>query len=228
MGHQGRRGGFSILELIIALAIIGVFAGMATVLMSGSFSSSRARAAVRSVADLMMLARTEAIRTGDNHIVFFFLDAQDSSLTGPDGEPAAALLIRDLDSDGRVDSGERVASVLLEDAGDLSWGSALAANLGTPKKAPNDNPAATFPEPDADFLCCTFVTSAGDEARWLVFLPDGTPRGFKIGPFEVGDVTSGNGAVYVTSGERDYAAVLAPLGGVRVHSFDVTSEEWTQ
>ena len=59
-----RRGGFSILEVMIAVAILGVFALIGGIAMQGSFGESRARGAVRNFADLMMFARTEAIRTG--------------------------------------------------------------------------------------------------------------------------------------------------------------------
>ena len=86
----------------------------------------------------------------------------------------------------------------------------------------------TFPETDTDFLCCTFLDPGDDPARWVVFLPDGIPRAFAIDPFEVGDVGTGSGAVYVTSGARDYAIVLAPLGGVRVHAWDRGAEAWTR
>lgn len=227
MDRKRTQHGFTLLEMMLAVALLGIFAAMAAFLMGDSFGDARAKAAVRSIADLLMLGRSEAIRTGDNHIVFFFQDATDSALVGPNGRPAAALLIRDADADGLVDSGERVAAVYLDDTGSLSWGSTFAANLGTPAKAPNDNPDANFPE-SADFLCCTFLDPDDNPARWVVFLPDGLPRGFKTGPFSAGDVTSGNGAVYVTSGTRDYAVVMAPLGGVRVHGFLQASEGWKQ
>jgi prepilin-type N-terminal cleavage/methylation domain-containing protein len=228
MDRKRAQHGFSLIEMMVVVGLLGVFAAVAGILMGDSMAEARAKAAVRSLADLLMLGRTEAIRTGDNHIVFFFQDTTDSALAGPSGGPAAALLIRDSDADGLIDSGERVAAVYLDDTGSLSWGSTFAANLGTPAKAPNDNPDATFPEGDADFLCCTFLDPDDNPARWVVFLPDGLPRAFKTGPFSAGNVTSGNGAVYVTSGSRDYAVVLAPLGGVRVHGFMQDSEGWRQ
>ena len=44
------------------------------------------------------------------------------------------------DDDGKVDAGERIASVNVDATGSLSWGSAYAA-AGS-NQAPNDNPAA--------------------------------------------------------------------------------------
>jgi prepilin-type N-terminal cleavage/methylation domain-containing protein len=221
-----RRDGFSLLEVMIVVAILGIFALIGGIAMRSSMGEARAKGAVRNFADLMMLARTEAIRTGDNHIVFFAQDAEDNALTGAGGQPAAALLIRDQNGDGTVDAGEKIAAVNVAAAGSLGWGSAYAAAGSS--KAPNDNPAATFPEPDADFLCCSFTKPDGTAARWVVFRPDGMPRAFSVGPFSAGNVASGNGAVYVTSGERDYAVVLAPLGGVRVHAWARGAGVWTK
>ena len=220
------RGGFTLIEVMIMVAILGIFALIGGLTMQSSMGEGRAKGTVRNFADLMMFARTEAIRTGDNHIVFFAQDAEDNALTGAGGQPAAALLIRDQDGDGLVDAGEKIASVNVDATDSLGWGSAYAA-AGS-DKAPNDNPAATFPASEADFLCCSFTEPGGEAARWVLFRPDGMPRAFSVGPFSAGNVASGNGAIYVTSGERDYAVVLAPLGGVRVHAWARGAGAWTQ
>jgi prepilin-type N-terminal cleavage/methylation domain-containing protein len=228
MSQRSTADGFTLLEAVIAVVLIGIFAGFSGWLLGDTLAESRAKAAVRSLADLMMLGRTEAIRTGQNHIVFFAQDAQGNPLTGAGGQSAAALLVRDADGDGVVDTGERVASINLDATGSLSWGSAYAANLSTPEQAPNDNAGADFPESDPDFVCCTFTTPGGEPASWVVFFPDGMPRSYELGPFAVGDVASGNGGVYVTTGSRDYAVVLAPLGGVRTHIFQRGADDWTR
>lgn len=220
MRDRRRSRGFTLIEVMTVVAMIGVFAGLAAVAMRSSMGDMRAKGGARSLGDLLMLGRQEAMRTGDNYIVFYDRDAEDNALASKGGDPAAALLIRDLDQDGRVDSGEKVAAVLVDSTNSLSWGSTFAANEATPVKAPNDNAAAAFPEADPDFICCTFLDPDGNPARWVVFLPDGLPRSFKIGPFATGPIASGSGAVYVTSSTRDYAAVLAPLGGLRVHAYN--------
>ena len=227
MRDRRRAGGFTLIETMIVVATLGAFLVITVLTMRNQFGDSEAKGAARDMGDLMSLARQEAMRTGTAHLIFFGADAEDQALSSRSSEPAAALVIRDNDGDGRVDAGEKVAWVLLSDAQRVSWGSNFAANESTPIPAPNDNAAANFPATDSDFICCTFQDDGGNEARWVAFLPDGTPRAFSIGPFSAGPIASGTGAVYVTSGKRDYAAVLAPLGGMRVHVY-ANDGAWTQ
>jgi prepilin-type N-terminal cleavage/methylation domain-containing protein len=225
MSARERRRGFTLIEVMIIVAIIGIFATIGVAVLNRNMGDQRAKAAMRSVADLLMLARTEAIRTGTNHVVFFQLDAAGDPLEDNAGTPVAALLIADADGDGAVDAGEYKASVPFAEGDSLSWGSSFASVTST--AAPNDNAAGTFPATDPDFACCTFVDESGNPASWVVFLPDGMPRPFSTGPFDAGDLGEGGGAVYLTSGRRDYAAVLAPLGGVRVHAWNKGEDAWT-
>jgi len=221
-----RQQAFSILEIVITLAIMSLLAGVSVWALGSTLADTRARNAARSVADLLVLARAEAIRSGAPHLVFFGLDAAGAPLAGAGGQPAASVVIRDDDGDGLVDPGETIAAIPIENAPTLSWGSALAAGSNTP--APDDNPNATFPAGQIDFLCCSFVQPDGTSpARWVAFLPDGTPRAFTALPFTAGDIASGNGSVYVTSGSRDFAVVLASLGGVRLHVWNEGLDSWT-
>lgn len=227
MRDRRQRHGFTLLETMIVVATVGAFLVITVLSMRNQFGENEAKGAARRAGDMMNIARQEAMRTGTAHLVFFGADAEDNALSSRSSEPAAVLVIRDDDGDGRVDAGEKVAWVLMQDTQRISWGSNFAANESTPVSAPNDNTAATFPPADSDFICCTFLDDGGNEARWIAFLPDGIPRAFSIGPFATGAIASGNGAVYVTSGTRDYAAVLSPLGGVRVHAY-ANGAGWTQ
>jgi prepilin-type N-terminal cleavage/methylation domain-containing protein len=102
MRVRDTRGGFSLMEVMVAVALMGVMAAVAATLMRGSLADGRAKGGARNLADLLMLGRAEAIRTGDPHLLFFEADAEDGALTGPSGQAAAALLTRDLNGDGKA------------------------------------------------------------------------------------------------------------------------------
>ena len=75
----------------------------------------------------------------------------------------------------------------------------------------------------------TFQEPDGDPANWVVIQPDGVPRPFTTdGGYAVGAVGSGAGVIYLTNGARDYAVVVSPLGGLRVHSWDRDAGQWRQ
>jgi hypothetical protein len=63
----------------------------------------------------------------------------------------------------------------------------------------------------------------------VLFRPDGIPVGFDPTSTTcgtIGQTGTGGAGLYVTSGGRDYAVTLAPLGGVRVHAWGGAG--WTQ
>lgn len=222
-----RQQAFSILEIVFTLSIVSVLAAVGAWSLTSTLADTRARSAARSVADLLVLARGEAIRSGTPHLVFFGLDTAGAALTGAGGQPAAGVAIRDDNGDGLVDPDEIVAAIPLENSATLAWGSAMAA--GGPTAAPDDNPAGGFPSSAAEFLCCSFTQPDGaSPARWVAFLPDGTPRAFTTLPFTAGGIASGNGSIYLTSGNRDYAVVVAALGGVRLHAWNEGGSAWTR
>ena len=227
MNAHVRRSGFSLIEITVVMAIVAALVGLGAFETQSWRANLRVKAAARSVANLLMVARVEAIRTRVNHIVFFDSDASGNAINDSSGTPVAVLLARDDNGDGAPQAGEYITSVPFESSNSLAWGSAHAALETPPVPAPDDNPGASFPEA-GNFACCTFLKPDGTAAHWTVFLPDGTPRAFSVGPFANGEVATGSGAIYVTNGERDYAVVMAALGGVRVHSWDVSASVWQQ
>jgi hypothetical protein len=100
---------------------------------------------------------------------------------------------------------------------DVAWGSTISGGV----VAPGDGGLADHSSGSS------FRSRAGGVATtWVVFAPDGIPRGFDAA-CTLGDVGSGNGAIYLTNGRRDYAVVLSPLGTVRVHSWEQGAGQWT-
>ena len=72
----------------------------------------------------------------------------------------------------------------------------------------------------------TFLDTTGTAANWVLFLPEGIPVSFTPGCV-LGGIGSGVGGAYVTNGKRDYAMVLSPLGGIRVHGWNGAGDGWT-
>jgi hypothetical protein len=87
-----------------------------------------------------------------------------------------------------------------------------------PAAAPSDPGAGNFA---SGF---TFTDDEGLPASWILFRPEGTPRGFDAG-CGIGPI--GGGSVYLSDGDRDLAVVLTPLGGSRVHAWDAANAAWT-
>ena len=79
-------------------------------------------------------------------------------------------------------------------------------------------------------MAATFADPSSAKVNWLLFRPDGIPVGFSGAAGScgaVGGVGTGGGAFYVTNGERDFAVVLSPLGGVRLHLWNRSTGAWS-
>lgn len=212
-----RRSGFTIVELMTVVAIVGILTALGAPLLNQFFVDQHAKHAARAVADLLVLARSEAVRTGRNQIVFFQTDADGNALVNAAGSGIPALLLQDDAgaSNGKIDAGERRVDLQAEP--NVNWGVGHATG-----------PAPGDADPNGKFATGqTFRNAAGAAAKWVVFRPDGVPRAFSaVGAYAEAGVGTGNGALYLTNGRRDYAVILSALGGVRVSSWDVAQARW--
>ncbi len=207
--------GFTLIEMMIVVAIAAVLSAMAAPAMSQWRADQQLRSAGRAIAGAFTLARSEAIRTGSFHIVFFQLDALNNTLVDASGNAVPAVVIDDSRpgdalQNCRIDAGELVGSVPAEDG--VNWGVTLAGAavssdfgggvIGTGSSFRDQNSNAT---------------------TWVLFRPEGTPVAFTPA-CAIGAVGTGGGGVYLTNGHRDIAVVLTPLGAVRVHG---GAGQWT-
>jgi type II secretory pathway pseudopilin PulG len=219
------------IEIVVAVAIVGLMAALATPAMRQVLANQRLKSAARSMADAFQLARAEAIRSGNAHIVFLSAAAGgnpaatdpggtslNASSIGPDprGGTWPALILDDGEPgtwNCRIDGGDPSRGVAPE-AG-VSWGVAASAGV----RAPGDENAVD-PGEGATF------EYRGNPVTWVMFRGDGIPITFDAA-CNRGTLGSGGGAVYLTNGRRDYAVVLSPLGAVRVHAFEAGAGAWT-
>jgi prepilin-type N-terminal cleavage/methylation domain-containing protein len=225
--RAARRAGVSMLEMVVALAMIAVMAALAVPGMATWRQDNQIRDIARQVANAFLLARSEAIRTGNRHIVFLSAGGAGDPIATPlpndprTGFPVPVFVINDGAPGANnclFDANEDVHTVLAGPPPGVNWGQSPV--LSGVAAAPND-PGDIAPLIDGT----SFTDGAGNPTTWVMFRADGIPVGFTPG-CAVGAPGTGNGAVYITNGRRDYAIVLTALGGVRVHGWDVGTAQW--
>jgi hypothetical protein len=182
----------------------------------------------RDLGNMFQIARSQAIRTGNYHIAYF------GPLGNTDG-PAGTVLV---DSVGAtvpmliLDDGPPATANCHIDVAEDRETIPLPSQIGfgvseAAVKVPTDTGSATFSSPQSSG---TTASDADNNAtNWVLFRPDGIPVGYEPTSTTcgtIGDVGTGGLGLYVTSGGRDYAVTLAPLGGVRVHTFGAAG--WTE
>ena len=94
-----RRSGFTLIEVAIVVAIVGIVTATTMPNVTRYMEVTRARAAAKSIADAFNVARAQAIRTGNNHVVFFSVggagDAAGNTLQRRDGTAVPILVLND-------------------------------------------------------------------------------------------------------------------------------------
>jgi Tfp pilus assembly protein FimT len=185
-------------------------------------SNNRVKSAGLSIMKTLALARSEAIRTGSNHIAFFGADAQGANLFDANGNLVAMLVIDDQSPQNcQIDPGEIVSAstpILGIDWAGINWGVTAAINI-VPTDA-GDSPMGngfTFTETGAN---------GGTPASWVLFNSRGMASAFTPGCNIAGNA-SGGGGVYVTNGARDYAIVVNGLGSIESHAWNQTQASWS-
>ena len=226
-GRSSREGGVTITEIAIVLAISATLVAIAVPNTIRWQRDQRVKGAAHDVADLLLLARSESVRTGNRELVFYgppgTQDPSGTAITGTSGTTVPFLVLEDgptATSNCKIDAGEAKRAV--DPVQDVRWGVALATAA-----APNDPAAGAFAAPQT--RGGTTLDPTNNAVPWLMFRPDGVPVRFQgaLGACgTIGTTGLGGAAFYLTNGTRDSAVVLSPIGGVRVHVWDKTAGAW--
>jgi prepilin-type N-terminal cleavage/methylation domain-containing protein len=225
-GTRRQSGGFTIVELMMALAIVGIIAAMALPGWRQFQINQRLRDVTRAGANMAQTARSQAIATGNNHILYLAAgvgtDACGNPLVDAQGNAVPMLVLDDgppgAGTNCCINAGERVLTEpVFTRPGvmdNVNWGATFAAG-----PSPGDSGGGNFATGS------TFTDANGNQARWVMFRPDGIPVGFTAACV-AGRIGSGAGGIYVTNASRDYSVVVTPLGGTHVNGFERGAGVW--
>ncbi|MBW2493733.1 MAG: hypothetical protein JRE43_03190 [Deltaproteobacteria bacterium] len=215
------------IEVVVALAIVAALAAASIPSIQGMIERRRLQGFARDVGNVFQIARGQAVRTGHNHIVFFgplgTADPAGTVLVDSVGDAVPMLILDDgpaATANCHIDVGESRETIPLPNQ--VSFGVSEAT-----VKVPTDTGTAAFSPPQASGT--TASGPSNNATNWVLFRPDGIPVGFDPTSTTcgtIGDTGTGGAGLYVTSGGRDYAVTLAPLGSVRVHTWG--GGAWTQ
>jgi prepilin-type N-terminal cleavage/methylation domain-containing protein len=225
--RRNHRAGFSLIELAVVMGIIAALSAAAIPSIQEMIERRRLQGFARDLGNVFQIARSQAIRTGNYQIVFFgplgTADPAGTVLVDSTGDTVPMLILDDgspATANCHIDSAESRETIPLPN--EIGFGVSEAT-----VKVPTDTGSAAFSPPQASGT--TASDPSNNPTNWVLFRPDGIPVGFdptSTSCGTIGDTGTGGAGLYVTSGGRDYAVTLAPLGSVRVHTWSQAG--WTQ
>jgi len=224
---KNHRAGFTLIELAVALGIIAALAAASIPSIQGMIERRRLQGFARDLGNVFQIARSQAIRTGNYQIVFFgplgTADPAGTVLVDSTGSAVPMLILDDgppATANCHIDVSESRETIPLPNQVEFGVSEATV-------KVPTDTGTAAFSPPQASGT--TASDPSNNPTNWALFRPDGIPVGFDPTSTTcgtIGDTGTGGAGLYITSGGRDYAVTLAPLGSVRVHTWGASG--WTQ
>lgn len=207
--------GFTLLELMIVLAIMGVIMGLAVPALWRYAVAQDARDNAQVVASALRAARERSMREGVQYFVLF---------SAPASAPGAvARVIRDADLDFTESAGDTARDVFFQPK--------TSPNV-TPYGAGTGNPFPAAPKAPFD----TQPGNLGTVGNGASFPVDPITGALGVGftergvPVNLGTPTvwgSGSGAFYVTDNtDSVFAAEIGPLGEIRLRALSGATNSW--
>ncbi|MFQ5698118.1 MAG: Tfp pilus assembly protein FimT/FimU [Myxococcota bacterium] len=204
MRHMRRTEGFTMLEILIVVALIAVMTAMAAPRFVAFQRRQDARDMVQRVAGILGDTRAEAIRKGNNQFLLFDIPGV-----------GRVRWVDDVNNDWQLSPGETSRDIDL--TRNLSptvsrYGAVVGPPpaAGVPEEGALPPGGISFPIDPATAAPAVGFTSRG--------LPVSIPAGALLVPA---------GSYYVTDNiSQVYAATLLPLGGMRVRGFRPASNDW--
>lgn len=207
MRNQRSETGFTLLELVIVVAVIGIMAGMAVPSLDAYFRRQDARTHTQLIASILQEARSRAVREANNYIVLFDVD----------GVPGKMRLIDDDDNEWDAD--------LTEETQSFNWAQGAHPDVGVYVNGTSP-PAIAVPEDGGGAIPAGGTSFALDPATTLPAVGFNS-QGIPVALNDTGNWSSGSGSYYITDNQAlVYAVTLAPLGGVRVRVYSADTGVW--
>ena len=216
--------GFTMIEVLLVVAIIGIAAAMALPSFQAMRSNNRLMGQARDIANIFQVARQRAVTTGNNHIVYFSTNggtdfcANGFPVDPTTGFPMPAVLIDDgppgPPSNCCIDANETIETV------PANFGVLWGVQAGLPSV--NEDGGG-----GVHTVGSTFNNPGGAQAHAILFRPDGVPVALGAA-CATGGIGTGGGAIYLNNepasanGGRTYAVVLTPLGASKIYSWDAS------
>jgi prepilin-type N-terminal cleavage/methylation domain-containing protein len=193
--------GFTAIEMIVVMAIVGIAAALAVPSWRATQSNSRLRDAAGDVSDALAAARSRAIADVNPYVVYFSVNGD---------EDICGNALEDL-------QGNPVPILVLDDDN----GNCCRTDFAAAAVDDDPDPAGTYVDGS------TFHDAGNNATSWVAFRGDGIPVSFEDDACDLGAPGTGSGAIYLNNDRRDTAVVLTALGSVKVHSYEAVGGTWT-